>query len=247
MKWISYIFSLLWRFWFFIVFIITFLLFLPLLFIFTAIHKNSKFVSYITRYWSKLTLYCSFIFPKIEWEEKIDSNDVFIFCPNHTSTLDIPFLFAILPLPIQFMGKAELTKIPLFGYFFKENSVIVNRKNLKNSYEAFQESAEKLNNGLSMCIFPEGGIPSEKTFLKKFKNGPFRLAIEQKISIVPVTIPDNKNIFPKEYFKGKPGIVRIKVHKEIKDHKVHKRTLNNLNTSVYNIIFEQLKNYEKEH
>ena len=180
MKWISYIFSLLWRFWFFIIFIITFLLFLPLLFIFTAIHKNSKFVSYITRYWSKLTLYCSFIFPKIEWEEQIDSNDVFIFCPNHTSTLDIPFLFAILPLPIQFMGKAELTKIPLFGYFFKENSVIVNRKNLKNSYEAFQESAKKLNNGLSMCIFPEGGIPHKNTRLKKFKNGPFKLAYEKK-------------------------------------------------------------------
>ena len=98
-----------------------------------------------------------------------------------------------------------------------------------------------------MCIFPEGGIPSSNTFLKKFKNGAFRLAIEHNINIIPITMPDNKNIFPKEYFKGRPGIIRIKVHKAIKENKFNKRTLNNLNTSVYNIIFEQLKNYEKEH
>ena len=51
-----------------------------------------------------------------------------------------------------------------------------------------------------MCIFPEGGIPSEKIFLKKFKNGPFRLAIEQNINIIPITLGNNKQIFPQEYF-----------------------------------------------
>tara|TARA_B100000945_G_scaffold301965_1_gene285184 strand:- start:304 stop:1047 length:744 start_codon:yes stop_codon:yes gene_type:complete len=247
MKWIGYLLSGVWRLWFLIVFILVFFAFIPALFIFTAIHKKPKIVAHLTRYWSKITLSISFVFPVVEWEEKIDTKKHYIFCPNHTSTLDIPLILAVLPVPLQYIGKAEIAKIPIFGYFYKHNTVIVNRKKKKDSYNAFLKAEKILTGGLSMCIFPEGGIPSEKTFLKKFKNGPFRLAIEQKISIIPVTIPDNKNIFPKEYFKGKPGIVRIKVHKEIKDHKVHKRTLNNLNTSVYNIIFEQLKNYEKEH
>ena len=84
------------------------------------------------------------IFPKIIWEEKLDNNTVYIFCPNHTSTLDIPFIFSIINIPVQFMGKAELTRIPVFGYFFKKNSVIVDRKNLKDSYSAFKKSAAKL-------------------------------------------------------------------------------------------------------
>ena len=119
-----------------------------------------------------------------------------------------------------------------------------NRKNRKDSYSAFLKAGEKLNAGLSMCIFPEGGIPKANVFLKKFKNGPFKLAIEQNIKVVPITLPDNKKMFPQEYFKGNPGIVRVKVHKAIDPKTLNEKTIQNLNTSVYNTIFEQLKKYE---
>ena len=69
-----------------------------------------------------------------------------------------------------------------------------------------------------------------------------KLAIKQEIPIIPVTIPGNKTIFPKEYFKGRPGIVRIKIHKPINPKKISEKTIKNLNTSVYSTIFEQLKN-----
>ena len=142
------------------------------------------------------------------------------------------------------LGKAEIAKLPLFGYFYKNNSVIVDRENIQDAYAAFLKAAEKLNKGLSMCIFPEGGIPKASVFLKNFKNGPFKLAIEQNIKIVPITLPDNKKMFPQEYFKGTPGIVRAKVHKAIDPITLNEKTIQNLNTSVYNIIFEQLKKYE---
>jgi len=54
-------------------------------------------------------------------------------------------------------------------------------------------------------------------------------------------MPDNKKVFPQEYFKGRPGIVRIKIHKPIEVDE--NKNPENLNTTVYNIIFEQLKNY----
>ena len=244
MKWIGYLLSSVWRLWFLIVFVIVFICFIPLLFFFTAIYKNSRIVCHLTRYWSKLTLWLSFIFPKIEWEEKLNNNEHYIFCPNHVSTLDIPFILAIIPNPLQFMGKAEIAKLPLFGYFYKNNSVIVDRENRKDAYSAFLKAAEKLNEGISMCIFPEGGIPKSDVFLKKFKNGPFKLAIEQNFKVVPITLPDNKYMFPQEYFKGYPGIVRVKVHKAIDPITLTEKTIQNLNTSVYNTIFEQLKNYE---
>ena len=58
-------------------------------------------------------------------------------------------------------------------------------------------------------------------------------------------MPDNKTFFPKEYFKGRPGVVRIKIHASVDPKSFSENSIKNLNTSVYNTIFEQLKNYEK--
>tara|TARA_B100001758_G_scaffold105218_1_gene90135 strand:- start:54812 stop:55570 length:759 start_codon:yes stop_codon:yes gene_type:complete len=245
MKWTGYLFSSLWRLWFLIVFILVFIAFMPLLFFFTAIIQNHIIVAHLTRYWSKATLILSFLFPRVEWEEKIDKNKNYIFCPNHVSTLDIPLILAILPVPLQYIGKAEIAKLPLFGYFYKNNSVIVNRENKRDSYSAYVKAGERLNKGLSMCIFPEGGIPKSNVLLKKFKNGPFRLAIEQNITIIPITLSNNKKLFPQEYFKGRPGIAKVKVHKAIHLKNLEEKAIENLNKLVYNTIFVELKSYEK--
>ncbi len=247
MKWVSYLLSSLWRLWFLLIFIFVFIILMPALFFFTALVKNEIIVARLCRYWSKLTLYLSFIFPKVEWEEKLNKKEQYIFCPNHVSTLDIPFILAVLPAPLQYIGKAEITKIPLFGYFYKNNSVIVDRENKRNAYDAFLKAGEKLKMGINMCIFPEGGIPKSDVFLKKFKNGPFRLALDKNIKIVPITMPDNKSMFPEQYFKGRPGKVRVKIHKAITSDSLAEKSIENFNLSVYNTIFEQLKNYEQEH
>ena len=246
MKWIGYLLSSLWRIWFLIVFILVFIAFIPVLFFFTAIYKNNKIVCHLTRYWSKLTLLLSFIIPQVEWEEELNKKERYIFCPNHVSTLDIPLILAILPVPLQYMGKAEIAKIPLFGYFYKNNTVMVDRANRRDAYDAFLRAGEQLKKGINMCIFPEGGIPKADIFLKKFKNGSFRLAIEQGIKTVPITMLDNKSMFPQEYFKGYPGIVRVKVHKAIDPITLTEKKIQNLNTLVYNAIFEQLNAYENK-
>ena len=243
MKWISYIFSSMWRLWFLIVFILVFFLFMPALLFFTAVIRNHIAVAKLARYWSKFTLWGSLLFPKVEWEEKMNTKKRYIICSNHVSTLDIPLISAILPIPLQYIGKAEITKIPIFGYFYRNNSVIVNRENRKDAYGAFLKARERLNTGINICIFPEGGIPPKSIFLKKFKNGPFRLALEGEVSIIPITIHDNKRKFPQEYFKGSPGIVRVKVHAAIDPKKLKEKTIENLNNSVYNIIFEELKSH----
>tara|TARA_B100000683_G_scaffold176582_1_gene170091 strand:+ start:22 stop:759 length:738 start_codon:yes stop_codon:yes gene_type:complete len=243
MKWIRYLFSSIWRLWFLISFIISFIVFIPALFFFTAIVKNNLAVNYLTKYWSGMFMIMSGVFWRVEYEEKLDPKRKYIFCPNHSSTLDIPLVTAAIPLPLLFMGKKELVSIPLFGYFYRENSIIVDRSKIRDSYAAFLKAGEKIDKGLNVCIFPEGGIPPSKVFLKKFKNGPFKLAVEKDIYIVPVTLADNKKNFPQEYYKGYPGIVRVKVHKAIKASTEDKNAIENLNTSTYNTIFEQLKIY----
>ena len=242
MKWVGYILSSIWRFWFLMVFIILFFLLVPWLFIFTALFKNELYVAHISRYWSKLTIWLSFIFPMVRWEEKLDANEKYIFCANHVSTLDIPLIYAILPMPIQYIGKAEISKIPLFGYFFRKNSIMVDRSNKKDAYNAFLNAGEKLTQNLNICIFPEGGIP-KKLFLKKFKT--VHLDCLEKTLNCSITLIDNKQIFPQEYFKGYPSFARVTIHKPIDPNKLQEKDVKNLNIIVYNTIFEQLKKYEK--
>jgi len=246
MKWIGYLFSSLWRIWFLFSFFLVFIFFIPALFLFTAIVKNNHIVNHLTRYWSGIFMILSGIFWKVEFEEKLNPETRYIFCPNHSSTLDIPLVMAAIPLPLLFIGKKEINRIPIFGYFYKKNSITVDRSKIRDKYAAFLKAGEKLDHGFNVCIFPEGGIPLSTIFLKKFKNGPFKLSMEKNISIVPVTLADNKSHFPQEYYKGYPGIVRVKVHKPIKVNLKEKKPIEILNTSVYNTIFEQLKIYESK-
>ena len=77
---------------------------------------------------------------------------------------------------------------------------MVDRSNF-NTYHAYQQ-AGKLKEGKNYDL-SRGGIPKEETRLR-FKNGPFRLAVEEQVSIIPITFADNKRLFPISYFRGKP-------------------------------------------
>ncbi len=243
MKYLIYILSSLWRFWLLCMFLLVFIGAFPFLYFYTGIVKNNQAVLKISRYWGKISLTLSGIFYKIDLEEKLDPDKTYIFCANHTSTIDIPLITSIIPLPICYIGKDDLSNIPIFGYLFKNNHVIVNRKSLVNSYNAFINAGEKIDKGINLCIFPEGGIPKSSVFLRKFKNGAFKLSTEKEIEIVPITLPDNEKHFPQEYYKGFPGLIRIKIHKPIKYNRLNKNLIEDYNIYVYNIIFEQLKRY----
>ena len=119
MKFMGFVFSSIWRLWFFIVFLIVFIILIPPLYFFTRIIPNQKTVCNITRLWSRLTLFFSGVFLNVKYEKEIDENENYIICPNHISTIDIPVILAALKLPIIFMAKYEYSKIPIFGWFYK--------------------------------------------------------------------------------------------------------------------------------
>lgn len=185
--------------------------------------------------------YGSGILPKIVKEAKLDPNTQYIFCSNHSSILDVPFMFLISKKPISFIGKESLAKIPIFGYYYRTFNVMVNRKSIRDSYMAFQKAGEQIKEGKNMVIFPEGGIVDNKVRLSRFKNGLFRLAIEQNITIIPITFADNHAIFPAAYTKGRPGMARVFIHKGVKPQN---KEVDSLKQEVYNIIDQQLIKYE---
>ena len=191
-------------------------------------------------------LYASGIFPKIKKENKLDPKKQYILCSNHPSTLDIVMMFALSKKPVSFIGKDSLSKIQIFGYYYKSFNVLVDRSNLRNSYLAYQEAGKKLTQGQNMVIYPEGGIPKEDIRLFRFKKGPFRLAIEEQVSIIPITFADNKSLFPIDYLSGKPGIARITIHNEVSTKGMNGTDIEKLKYRIYNIIESELIRYENE-
>jgi 1-acyl-sn-glycerol-3-phosphate acyltransferase len=113
--------------------------------------------------------------------------------------------------PFVFVGKKELSKYPLFGFFYKRTCILVDRGDTKSRQAVFEQAQNRLNQGLSICIFPEGGVPDDRTLvLDTFKDGAFRISINHQIPIVPIVFYDNKEKFSYDFFSGKPGILRAK-------------------------------------
>lgn len=93
---------------------------------------------------------------------------------------------------------------------------MVDRSSSKSRYQVYERAQKRLQSGVSICIFPEGGVPDdENVILDDFKDGAFRLAIEHQIPIVPMSFIDNKKRFSFRFFSGKPGRMRVMVHQPI--------------------------------
>ncbi len=131
---------------------------------------------------------------------------------NHTSMLDIMLMLYASRNPFVFVGKKELVKIPLFGFFYKRVCILVDREDSKSRTGVYRRAQRRLNQGLSICIFPEGGVPEENIILDEFKDGAFKMAIAHDIPIIPMTFLDNKKRFPFTFFSGGPGVTRVTVH-----------------------------------
>jgi len=132
---------------------------------------------------------------------------------NHTSMLDIMLMLYISKNPFVFVGKKELVKIPVFGFFYKRVCIMVDREDTRSRTGVYRRAQRRLNQGLSICIFPEGGVPDDETvLLDSFKDGAFKMAIAHGIPVVPMTFKDNKKRFSFSFFSGGPGLTRARVH-----------------------------------
>ena len=242
MEFFKNIFRAIWRAWFYVFFGISLIVLLPVLFLLT-LHENQYPTLYkIIRGFSKTLLFVMGFHLKIENEESIDRTKSYMFCPNHSSMMDPFVLVSTVKNPIVFVGKAELKKIPIFGFFYKRICILVDRSNPESRKEVYHQAKRRLKNGTSVAIFPEGLVPTEDVILSPFKNGAFSLAIEHQIPIVPASYYDCKRLFSWDFFKGGPGKFRIKQHFFIPTKGLQKEDLETLKEQTYTVIFNELSN-----
>lgn len=166
----------------------------------------------MAQFWARFILYGMGFWPQIKRLQKTKRGKSYMFVANHTSMADIMLMLHVAPNPFVFVGKKELARFPLFGYFYKQTCILVDRGDAKSRRAVFESAQRRLNQGLSICIFPEGGVPEDLSIiLDSFKDGAFRLAIDHQIPIVPMVFYDNKRRYSYDFFTGSPGKMRVKV------------------------------------
>lgn len=140
----------------------------------------------------------------------------FILCANHTSYLDIFFMYSILPKhKFLFMGKSEILSYPLLKTFFKNLNIPVFRGDRLKAAKSFIRARNEVAKGWSIIIFPEGGIPDETPFLMEFKDGAFKLAKSAKVGVLPLTFRNNYHLFsdPEDLLGlAHPGLAKVTIH-----------------------------------
>ena len=247
MRGIKIIFWVLWRVWFYILMAIPILVMLP--FLVLSILKESWYPYFfkMARIWAKVILLGMGFYYKIEKEQELDKDKSYMLIANHTSMVDIMLMLATIRKPFVFVGKKELVKIPLFGFFYKRTCILVDRSNSRSKHGVFERAQKRINQGLSICIFPEGGVPNDQHIvLDHFKDGAFRLAIDHKLPIVPMTFGDNKERFSFTFLSGSPGLMRVKVHSFIETKGKVMADKNSLKDRSWKVIHTQLMEFQKK-
>jgi len=221
-----------------------YIVFWPLLYYFSRKPERYVYMNKMRGLWGYLSSLFSGIRYRFEMEKPIDWSRTYIICPNHISNLDITAVSILAQNNYSFMGKDELLKGFVTGLFFRTVDLPVNRESKMAAFRAYKEAAERLENGVTMIIFPEGTIPGNyPPKLEEFKNGPFRLAIELKIPIIPITSVDTWKVLWDEGLKygSRPGVCHIFVHEPIETANLKPEDADALKDRVHGIIKQKME------
>ena len=207
------ILNYIWRGWMIILgAILTIVMGIPVL-IFSIRKEHYKYAYQFIRFWCFGMFYgMGFRYELINLTlKKIDKNTQYVFIANHTSIMDVMLPCILMPNhPLCYVGKKELVKIPIFGTIYKRICVMVDRKSAKSRADVYRRCAERMEEGQSIVIFPEGGVPDDTSvLLDSFKDGAFTLSSKHHSPIAVFTFVGLKEMFPFDYSKGHPGKVKV--------------------------------------
>jgi 1-acyl-sn-glycerol-3-phosphate acyltransferase len=134
-----------------------------------------------------------------------------VFASNHESALDIWVLFKELPRSFRFIAKQELFKIPMFGWYLSLGGhIAVDRANHARAIHSLRRAGAAVRAGTSLVVFPEG-TRSRDGRVHPFKKGPFVVAMEAGVPVVPVAISGSGRVTPKNVVAVVPGTIRVAI------------------------------------
>lgn len=208
--------------------------------------KGGNFIYLLCRAWADFVIFIMGIHHTNIYGSPPDHGKQYVFVFNHISYLDIPVLMkSIRKQQFRVLGKAEMAKIPVFGFLYRNAVVLVERDNASNRAKSVRQLKSVLAKGISIALSPEGTFNLTNKPLKEFYDGAFKIAIETQTPVKPVLFLDTHDrLNYKSIFSLNPGRSRAVFLDEIN---VEGLTLNDVpefKEKVFKIMEKGLINYK---
>lgn len=167
------------------------------------------------RYWARWTVFCSGSKVKVEGEENLPEGPA-VYMPNHSSHFDVLAILSRLKIQFRWTVKKELYSIPILGLACKRAGyIMIDRSNHEKAIASMNNAAEKVKDGTSILIFPEGTRSQDGIIQYPFKKGGFHLARNAGVPIVPITVIGTRDVLAKHSKHVTPGTITLKIGKPI--------------------------------
>ncbi len=206
--------------------------------------KGGNMMMRLCMLWADLWFPLIFIRHRKIYESAHDKSRPYIFVTNHISYLDAAIIPKAYRQPIRPLGKVEMSKVPVFGFIYRNAIVTVERSSASDRAKSVRILKSLINKGISVLVFPEGTFNMGTSPLKEFYDGAFRVAIETQTPVKPVLFLDAYRRMPyKSLFLMTPGISRILYLDEIPVTSYTLADVGRLKEEVYAVMEKKLVEY----
>ena len=200
--------------------------FLPIFFVLTILTAltttlgcllgGDKFFSYYPgMIWSKVACYLALCPVKIKGREHINRKKSYVFIANHQGAFDIFLIYGFLGVPIKWVMKASLGKIPFVGKACRAAGFIfVDNSSRKAAAKTIKDAEHALRNGASIAIFPEGSRTHDGK-VGRFKKAAYQMAVDQSLSVTPITLNGPFKVLPSGSFNMRRHRMEMIIHEPI--------------------------------
>jgi 1-acyl-sn-glycerol-3-phosphate acyltransferase len=203
--------------------------------------KGGSLVYYACIVWSDIWFALVFIFHKNIYVEELKRDQSYIFVSNHISYLDSAIIPKTFRRPVRPLGKVEMSKIPIFGFIYKNVIVTVDRSSAENRTRSVLILKSILKKGISVLVFPEGTFNMTHQPVKEFYDGAFRIAIETGTPIKPVLLLNTYDrLHYKSIFSLNPGKSRSVFLPEVSVGGLTVKDVGMLKEKVFEMMKEEL-------
>ena len=186
------------------------------------------------RTWSSWILKTTGVRVTVSGLERLDPARSYVLAANHQSIYDIPILFASLPLQLRIVAKASLGSVPFLGWHLQRTGhLLVNRKN--PGADIVDKMKRLVGASHSLIVFPEG-TRSVDGRVGRFKKGPFVVAIDAQLPVVPVSVAGSRQVMSKGQLMVRPGEVRVTIHEPIPTAGVTRREIIEFGNHVRDVV-----------
>lgn len=202
---------------------------------------SQKAGGYCGTIWARVNAFFTPVFVTVSGKENINKHTSYIVVANHQSNYDIFLIYGWLGIDFKWVMKMELRKVPGIGISCEKiGHIFIDRTNTQVAIESMNKVKQKLVNGTSVVIFPEGSR-SKTGEMGPYKRGAFRLAFDIGLPILPITLIGTHDILPAKTFNLFPGKAKMIIHKPIDITKYSIEEIDKLMKDTSEIISAPLK------